>query len=105
LLSSRLVAALFAILLALALPQAVGAQPILIGKALVARQSAPSLWQPVRSVFVAPGQSALQISWGGVAAARTGAPIVSIGRPSRPLSAPAVELPAPAMPWLSLLLP
>ena len=39
----HIAAALFAVLLALALPQVAGAQPILVGKALAAQQRAPSL--------------------------------------------------------------
>lgn len=101
-LSRHIAAALFAVLLALALPQVAGAQPILVGKALAAPQRAPSLWQPVSGAFAAPGRDALQISLAG---ARVALPALSFHRAPAPLSPPAIERVAPAVPWPHLLLP
>lgn len=99
----RLAAALLVALVALALPHAANAQPILRGKAQQAAAAATATWQPVSAAFAAPGQGALPARWEGLAAGRLNPPVIVVELAPAPVSAPSVTeiLPLPA-PWLML---
>lgn len=98
----RLAAALLVALVALALPHAANAQPILRGKAQQAA-AATATWQPVSAAFAAPGQGALPARWEGLAAGRLNPPVIVVELAPAPVSAPSITeiLPLPA-PWLML---
>jgi hypothetical protein len=95
----RLLAALLVALVALA-PHAANAQPILRGKAQQA-SVAPTLWQPVASVFAGPGRATLPLAWDG-AAQRLTPPVVIVEQAPAPISAPGIEQVIPLTPWLML---
>ncbi len=98
----RIAAALLVALVALALPHAANAQPILRGKVQqAAAVAAPSIWQPVRSAFAGPGQGALPTRWAG----RLSPPVVVVEAAPAPVSVPAITKLLPVAPWLNLLIP
>lgn len=105
LIRSRLAGALFVALLALALPHAAHAQPILKGKQQALPASTAVIWQPVSAAFSGPGLGALPEIWTGVLAQRLTPPVIIVEH--GPIQQPAIEMPVPLpiAPWMSFLMP